>query len=495
MAREQYPKLAAEFALLWTEFDDVWTGAFHAMAGELAPGVTAEVECPDCEGRGYVDRVRDDRLTDGLSLPRGFFDAPSRGTPETEAYNRVVENLREGWLGDRAGIFNRLRAAQRSPWQSAMMVTIDDTEPIEVETHAVATHSELAGGRVYTTERRWCTCYDDPAPVLGRRTYSLADLIRAHVDRKPWAAAELTVMGERLMSQGNRWGLWLAHWMAPARPRRRRRPRRWSGRLPVRRSKRVRWPTHPARKELEGELAMVANWARAERRRARRRAALVTDPPWVFPTSRRFGGLISPQPERMAYIEGVSAMAGLASAAHEVSRGIVEFGASLERAAESIRHLARVAGLDENATAEVVRLGQEHGDDFARAAINAHMRWTDHQIRGVSHDPPWPRVMSDRWDYEILDDVAMRDPGYPEHIQPGGPDRRRPAQMRELVDDIIETSRTEPTPDTVLLRADWQTLGQRPPPEPAPSPEPSRSRQGPPIGDRLARRLRRRRDR
>ena len=92
--------------------------------------------------------------------------------------------------------------------------------------------------------------------------HSLADLIRHAAVGTPWALAHAYVLVDQLQSQGNRWGYWLAALLSP---------RRWGG-----------WWTHPARKEVESEIALVLAW---EATRVRNDSnAIVCDPPYGLPS-------------------------------------------------------------------------------------------------------------------------------------------------------------------------------------------------------------------
>lgn len=175
MTLEEYPALATWrrrqlLRPMLPAMSCVWTETIVELADELARDITVEVECPDCEGRGYVDYSYDTGSVRALGGRMFTVGTPMR----QDHFARITSSLRTDGL-----------------------LVIDGDETLELDHRAVASHSDLVDGRVTTTERRWCACYDDPAPVLGRRTHALAGLIRAHVKREPWAAAELYVLAER----------------------------------------------------------------------------------------------------------------------------------------------------------------------------------------------------------------------------------------------------------------------------------------------------------
>ncbi len=440
MTREEYPALEA-----WRRDQIlrpmlpakicVWTETFVELADDLAPGIIVEVECPDCEGRGYVDYAYE---------PGPFIDFGS-------------DMRRDGllvacrpWRDD--DFFDRLQNDGLLTGKTPKLMST-----FKVETRAVARHTDADGT---TTERRWCTCYDDPASVLGHRTHSLADLIRAYIKLEPWAADELFVLVERLQDQGVRWGLWLAHWMVPARP----------GRPP----RSQRRPSHPARKELEQELAMVARWAGEERRRAsdRRWATLGTNE--IYDELRRQS-------------DGVEAAASLLAAG----------GIATQREAESaiVRAVRRIVEPTQTAAQSAARLGvnlaeyqRRWMEDGDRVTIPRARRWqTDYG--GVMVTQPEPLM--------YLDDLVGPPPAEP-------PARLRGRQGYAILDDLAYQAPVEPTREGVVRLPEGEFIEGEftvheleavvaDPPDIAP--EPPRQRQGPPIGDRLARRLRRGRPR
>lgn len=501
--REEYPALA-DYGLLWADLD-AWTATLHTMASELARGITVEVECQDCEGRGYVDthleatnvRINGAKV---YTDPEGFVDLarlgdePSRssrprsyliGTPSPrDFYDRITSSLHTDGL------------AGRRP---------DPLGPLTIVEIAVASHSDLVDGRVTTTERRWCTCYDDPAPVLGRRTHALAGLIRAHVKREPWAAAELYVLAERLQTQGSRWGLWLAHWMVSARPRRRRRPRRWSGRAPRnRRSIAVeRWlrPSHPARKELELELAMVARWAR-DRLRRRLEAELDFARAAIIGVNRYVSGSLASIEGSLLSVGGIETAAVRETGVGRVSVRWSGWAVPLDVATALDRSLPagveavvlpRVPGYQVPATP-----GDRRREAEARALDLAYRRpemlFEPSALDSLVGAPVTAALMADvdpgAPAPELLDyqrewlEGGRRVVGRVDSVSVEGDTRTGLRATARLSLDAAEVERISQAAE---ISAGYAAA--------EPAAEPARSRQGPPIGDRLARRLRRGRPR